>query len=72
MKIHSYGQATVEYIFILAFAVIFGFNVIAKYTDFFRDTMGGVSHVLSRNLTIGVCPKECWSRGYLNGFEGAE
>lgn len=72
MKQKESGQATVEYIFILAFAVILGFNIITKYTDFFRNTMGGVSHVLSGNLIVGICPKECWYPIYYNSYKGAE
>jgi hypothetical protein len=64
------GQATVEYIFILAFAIIFGFNVISKYTDFFSDSMGSISHVLSTHVTIGVCPQNCWFDGYDNSYKG--
>jgi hypothetical protein len=69
-SLKNHGQATVEYIFILAFAIIFGFNVITKYTDFFSDSMGSVSHVLSTHLTIGVCNTECWHGGYGNSFKG--
>lgn len=70
MKTNSCGQATVEYIFILAFAIIFGFNIVNQFTNFFKDSMGSVSHVLSTHLTIGVCPKECWFDGYNNSFTG--
>ena len=68
---HNNGQATVEYIFILAFAIILGFNVISKYTDFFSDSMGNVSHVLSSHLSIGICPTECWFRAYENSYSGS-
>jgi hypothetical protein len=71
MQAHNCGQATVEYIFILAFAVILGFNIINKYTDFFSESMGGVSHVLSTHLTVGVCEAECWSSSYDNSFSGS-
>lgn len=70
MKRHNCGQATVEYIFILAFAVILGFNIINKFTGFFHDSMGNVSHVLSTNLTIGICAQNCWLDGYYNSFTG--
>jgi hypothetical protein len=69
-SIKELGQATVEYIFILAFAILLGFNIIDKYTDFFSDTMGNVSHVLSTHLTVGVCQRECWVKGYENSFTG--
>lgn len=72
MKINRCGQATVEYIFILAFAIILGFNIINQFTGFFKDSMGGVSHVLSTHLTIGVCAKDCWFQGYVNSFGQGE
>ncbi len=64
------GQATVEYIFILAFAVFIGLKVTNSFTDFFRDSMGSVGHVLSTNLTVGICPSDCFFAGYANGYEG--
>jgi hypothetical protein len=65
----SRGQATVEYIFILAFAIFLGLKVTDKFTGFFRDSMGSVGHVLSTNLIVGVCPRECFFAGYHNGFK---
>jgi uncharacterized membrane protein len=70
MKPSQFGQATVEYIFILAFAVILGFNIINAYTDFFKNSMAGVSHVLSTHLTVGVCRQICWFDGYQNSYQG--
>jgi len=72
MKWFHCGQATVEYIFILAFAIILGFSIINRFTDFFRDSMGGITHVLSTHLTVGVCPTECWREGYYNSYRGGE
>lgn len=62
------GQATVEYIFILAFAIFLGRQVTSQFTGFFEDTMGSVAHVLSTNLIVGVCPRDCFFAGYANGF----
>lgn len=66
----SRGQATVEYIFILAFILLLGFKITNLFTNFFRDSMGGVGHILSTNVTVGVCRSECFFSGYVNGFEG--
>lgn len=66
----SRGQATVEYIFILAFVLLLGFKISNLFTNFFRDTMGGVGHILSTNVTVGVCRTECFFSGYVNGYEG--
>ena len=70
MRLFHSGQATVEYIFILAFVLILGFKITNLFASFFRDSMGGVGHVLSTNVTVGVCPKDCFFEGYVNGFQG--
>ena len=64
------GQATVEYILILAFVLIVGFKIASTFTNFFRDSMGSVGHALTMNVTIGVCPQQCYFEGYVNGFTG--
>jgi hypothetical protein len=71
MKLFHSGQATVEYIFILAFVLFLGFKVTNLFTGFLRDSMGNVGHVLSLNVTVGVCPKDCYFAGFVNGYEGA-
>jgi hypothetical protein len=65
------GQATVEYIFILAFAIFLGSNFILSYSEFFSNSIGNISHVLSTNLIVGVCPSECWFAGYENSYKGS-
>lgn len=70
MKLKEHGQTTVEYIFVLAFAIILGFNIVNKYTDFFRDAMASFSHVLTNHLVIGVCDKDCWTKAYVNRYLG--
>jgi hypothetical protein len=72
MKLRSSGQATVEYIFILAFAVLLGARMTNMFSGFFRDAMGGVGHALSSNVTVGVCPSECFFAGYVNGYAGTQ
>ena len=64
------GQATVEYIFILAFVVVLGFKITNLFTNFFRDSMGNVGHVLSSHLTVGICPEDCFFGGYANSYGG--
>jgi hypothetical protein len=62
------GQATVEYIFILAFAFFLGIKVTNQFKNFFRDEMGKIGHVLSTHLMVGVCPTNCFFDGYKNGY----
>lgn len=61
------GQATVEYIFILAFAIFIARFALLEFRGFFIDTMGNVGHVLSTNLIVGVCKSECFFERYING-----
>jgi len=70
IALKSCGQATVEYIFILAFAVMLGFQFTNRFTEFFRDSLGSVGHVLSTHLTTGMCKQDCWYEGYKNAFVG--
>lgn len=66
----SRGQATVEYVFILAIAVMLGFEVTRRFSTFFQDQLGKVGHVLSSHLIIGSCPNECFYSDFHNGFNG--
>ena len=66
------GQATVEYIFILAFAVLLGFKIVGPdglFPKFFQKTMGRVGSVLSSHLTVGVCSSNCFFESYSNTSE---
>ncbi len=63
------GQATVEYIFILAFAIFIARFALLEFRGFFIDSMGSVGHVLSTNLIVGVCEKECFFQSYINGHK---
>lgn len=62
------GQATVEYIFILAFALFLGRAAVLQFRTFFQNEMGKVGHVLSTHLNVGICPETCFFAGYKNGF----
>lgn len=64
------GQATVEYIFILAIAVMLAFQVTQRFADFFKGQIGKVGHVLSTHLIVGICPTNCFYSGYENGHKG--
>lgn len=66
----SNGQALVEYILLLAFLVILGTKMVNGFTVFMRDSVGNLGHVLSVNLTTGICNEECFFKGYVNGYEG--
>jgi len=64
----STGQAAVEYLLLTVFLVTLSINVVGGFTDFMSGTIGGLGHVLSGNLSVGVCREECFFSGYKNGF----
>jgi hypothetical protein len=68
VKTKSTGQAAVEYLFVLVFMVILASRIVTRFNTFFRDSTGNLGHVLSRNLTVGVCPEQCFFGNYKNGF----
>jgi len=63
----NFGQATVEYIFIMFVAISLSSAIVNKFSNFFKDQMGKVGHVLSTHLIVGVCPQRCFFAGYKNG-----
>lgn len=69
MRAKTRGQATVEYIFILAFILYFSGRATGLFGDFFRNNMGKVGHFLSMNLVVGVCPTRCFFSSYRNGYK---
>ena len=66
--VRSRGQATIEYLFVLIFLVLVSTKLIGAFTDFMRDSVGNLGHVLSMNLTTGVCKDQCFFSNYRNGY----
>ncbi len=63
------GQAMIEYLLLVIFLLILSTKMISGFTDFMRDSIGNLGHVLSVNLTTGICEEECFFKGYKNGFQ---
>jgi len=66
-NIQNTGQATLEYLFIMVFVLSLSLKLIGSFSEFMRDSIGNLGHVLSTNLTTGVCKSECFFGGYSNG-----
>jgi hypothetical protein len=66
------GQATVEYLFVLVFMILFSAKVLTRFNDFFRDSIGNLAHVLSQYLIVGVCPTQCFYGSYKNFHKGGQ
>lgn len=62
------GQALVEYILVFAFLSTISLQLVRGFTNFMTETLGNVGHVMSYNLSVGVCDTECFYRSYNNGF----
>lgn len=63
----SKGQAVVEYLLLVVFLIILTSKLALSFTDFMRDSVGNLGHVISLNLTVGVCADECFFTDYENG-----
>lgn len=64
----SSGQALIEYLFVMIFVIMLSVKIVGIFTDFMRDSMGNLGHVLSAYLTTGVCEEKCFFGRYRNGF----
>lgn len=62
------GQATIEYLLIFGFVALLGGRFISGFGDFMGKSFGNISHVLSINLTTGVCKDHCFYTNFENGF----
>ncbi len=65
----SAGQAMVEYLFVMVFIISISIKMVGAFSGFMRDSVGNLGHVLSQNLTVGVCSKQCFYGGFKNGYE---
>lgn len=63
------GQALIEYMFVMLFIIGISVKLVGSFTDFFRDSMGNLGHVLTLNLMVGVCADDCFFSNYKNGYK---
>ena len=64
------GQATVEYILLFSFMAFILVNFVNGLGKMVGTSMGSLGYALTQQLTIGVCPNQCFFNGYTNqGFE---
>ena len=60
------GQALIEYLIIFSFMSLVAINMVKGLGGFMRESMGGLGHALTQQLTIGICKKHCFFEGYKN------
>ena len=73
---HQAGQALIEYLFVIVMLSYIGSKFSGGVGTEMSKQMGKLAHVLSLNLSVGVCSKEagangqhCYFSGYKNGFQ---
>jgi hypothetical protein len=60
------GQALIEYLLIFSIMSLIGVKLVVGMTEFMGDQMGNFSYVLTKELTVGVCPGTCYLNDYKN------
>lgn len=65
--VKSSGQAMVEYLFVMLFIIIISVRLVGSFTDFMRDSMGNLGHIMTMTLTTGMCKNMCFYSGPGNG-----
>lgn len=71
-KLTEVGQALVEYLIVFVFITFLGVQFINGFSSFLNDSFGNLGHVVSMNLTVGVCDNNCFFLGYKNGYTGTD
>jgi hypothetical protein len=51
----------------MIFIISISIKMVGGFSDFMRDSVGNLGHVLTMNLTVGVCKEQCFFGGYRNG-----
>ncbi|MFZ4713088.1 MAG: hypothetical protein ACOYL6_05235 [Bacteriovoracaceae bacterium] len=72
---NQHGQALIEYLFVIVMVSYLGTRFSGKIGTFMSEQMGKMAHVISMNLSVGVCSKDvatkgqyCYFKSYKNGF----
>jgi hypothetical protein len=69
MKINSQkncGQALVEYLIVFMFMILITVKMVASIRTMMGTMVGTLGFVLSDELKVGVCEKDCFLKGYRN------
>ncbi len=63
---NNLGQALLEYLLLMVFGVLLTTNVVGTLSESTSEKFGRLAHVLSINLSTGVCEEACFFRAYEN------
>jgi hypothetical protein len=62
----SSGQALIEYLLIFSFMVFLSINLVKGLGKTAFKTVGALGYELTEQLTVGVCPNNCFYPSYAN------
>ncbi|MBL6989291.1 MAG: hypothetical protein ISR65_05920 [Bacteriovoracaceae bacterium] len=60
------GQAVIEYILLFGLIAFISINMVKGFSSYMGKTVGGLGVALTNQLTVGVCEKACYYKGYKN------
>lgn len=65
-KNNKHGQAMVEYVLLLAFVAVVSIGILKSMKGFMDNSFGSLATAVTKQLTVGVCEKNCFFSGYYN------
>jgi hypothetical protein len=64
--LYESGQAMLEYLMVLLIGYALAGGFLTSFKEFLGESFGGLGHSMTINLSVGVCPTECFFRVYKN------
>lgn len=66
------GQALIEYLILFSFMSIIGVGMVKGLSSIMENSVNRFGYILSKHLSVGVCPQDCLYGGYLNSIPDGE
>ncbi len=64
---HHSGQAVIEYLLVVIFMTLLAIAMVKSFNEVMNQTVGSLSVSITKELSTGVCSKNCYYPGYFNG-----
>ncbi len=69
MSQNSRGQALIEYLLIFSFIALISVGIVSGLGKALSVSVGKLGHVLTQQLSVGVCKTNCYFGNYKNSTE---